>query len=370
MPSDALSGESVHLGQILFIGIEGGALTPATRGILERVRPGGVVLFRRNVPSLPDLSNLCVSLKEAIDPPPLIAIDEEGGRVTRLSPHVDGLPAASRTAAAGPGPLREYWARYGALLFTLGIEVDFAPVLDLCPPDAPNGIADRSFGISPGQVIECGRAVVEGLSRAGILPVLKHFPGLGPTMLDSHHHLPTLRKDRAAFEREDLAPYLALGGDAPAVMVGHGHYPFYSGEDPLAATLSPAVSTGLLRETVGFQGTAISDDLEMKAVSARIPWEELIPRVVVAGNDMLLICHSPERILSAFEALRRRAGEDEAFARRCREAIRRIEALRGAGARLRGTVAGASAGPASPARIEAARAALIGAAASFPGNTA
>ncbi|HXI01669.1 MAG TPA: glycoside hydrolase family 3 N-terminal domain-containing protein, partial [Candidatus Saccharimonadales bacterium] len=306
--------ESPHgLGQILFIGIEGGSLTEATRGLLEEVRPGGVILFRRNVPSLPDLAALCSAIRDAVDPAPFIAVDEEGGRVTRLEPHVTGLPSAVEAASAGTDKLETYWRAYGTLLATLGFDIDFAPVVDLCPADAANGIADRSFGISPDAVIAGARAVMSGLTSAGVLPTLKHFPGLGPTLLDSHHHLPSLTKPKESFEREDLAPFEALAREAPLVMIGHGHYPFYSGPDPIAATLSEAISGTLLRERIGFGGVAVSDDLEMKAVSARIPWDDLAPRAVAAGNDMLLICHRPERIVAARDALARRAASDESF---------------------------------------------------------
>ncbi len=352
------------LGQILFIGIEGGTLGPSTRALLEEIRPGGVVLFRRNVVSLTELASLCHAIKAAVDPAPLIAVDEEGGRVTRLTPHLTGLPPASRAGAAGAPRLREYWARYGDLLARLGFDVDFAPVVDLCPPDAPNGIADRSFGTSPAAVIECARAVMEGLESAGVLPVLKHFPGLGPTLLDSHHHLPSLDKEKDVFEKEDLLPYVELGGKAAAVMIGHGHYPFYSGADPVAATLSPAVSTDLLRGVVRFQGVAISDDLEMKAVSARVAWDDLVPRTVAAGSDMLLICHKQERIRSALAALQRRADSDPAFADRCGEALRRIRALRD---RVPSARAGS---PALPSAIDEARAALLRSAAEVAGDAA
>jgi len=345
-------------GQILFVGISGTLLGPETRSLLARVRPGGIILFKRNVSSLADLASLCASLKEGLDPPPLLAIDEEGGRVTRLAPHVTGLPAASLTTAIGDDRLREYWRRYGDLLASLGFDIDFAPVVDLCPPDAPNGIADRSYGTDPEKVVACASAAIEGLLAAGVLPTLKHFPGLGDTLLDSHHHLPSVRKKRDAFEKEDLVPFLRLGNKAPAVMIGHGHYPFYAGPDPIAATLSKEITTGLLRERAGFEGAAISDDLEMKAVAVRVAWEELAPRAVEAGNDMVLICHSAERIAAAHEALRRRAGRDAPFARRCEEAAGRVAALR---TRLE-TVRGARREPgghAAPEAIERARAALM-----------
>lgn len=346
------------LGQLLIIGIEGTALTPATRGLLQEIRPGGVVLFRRNVPSLPELASLCTALKETMDPPPLLAIDEEGGRVTRLAPHVTGLPAASSIAGAGGDALRDYWSRYGELLRVLGLDIDFAPVLDLCPPDAANGIADRSFGTDPELVTACAASVLQGLRSSGVLPTLKHFPGLGPTLLDSHHRLPSVTKGREAFQAEDLAPWRRLAPGEAVVMIAHGHYPFYSGADPVAATLSPEVGTTLLRETLGFGGVAVSDDLEMKAVADRVPWDELAPRVVEAGSDMLLVCHRADRIRACLDALKRRADRDGRFADRCAQALDRIVELRRACAVVASGGSGPGEGTALPAQIEETRAAL------------
>jgi len=359
-PSDSTASD---VGQLLFIGIEGEALTPATRRLLADVRPGGVILFRRNAPSLPELAALCDGVRQAMEPAPLLAIDEEGGRVTRLSPHVTGLPAAATIAGVGPRRLAAYWESYGRLLRILGMDIDFAPVLDLCLPDAANGIAERSFGTDPALVTACAGAVGEGLRKAGIMPTLKHFPGLGPTLLDSHHRLPTVTGSREQFEAADLAPWRKLAPAAEAIMIAHGHYPFYSGADRLAATLSKEVSTTLLRESLGFRGTAISDDLEMKAVADRVPWEELAPRVVEAGSDMLLVCHKPERIRGAFDALRRRADADPSFASRCEVALRRIRSLRESCAAIARPFPPSDApGGSSPGRIEEARAALVQAA--------
>src|SRR5262249_41047485 len=139
------------------------------------------------VESLPLLKALVDDLRGAIEPSPLVAIDEEGGRVTRLAPHVEGLPSASSMAALGPKPIAAYWERYGRLLSRLGADVAFPPVVDLCPPDAPTGIADRSYGTAPAAVVACAGAAIDGLEAAGILPTIKHFPGLGDTLLDSHH---------------------------------------------------------------------------------------------------------------------------------------------------------------------------------------
>jgi beta-N-acetylhexosaminidase len=321
--------------QLLFIGIHGTAMSAPTKELLEEVRPGGVILFKRNVEGLSEVAALCDDIRSCTDAPTLLAIDEEGGRVSRLAPHISELPDAYSTSSLPPAELREYWKRYGTLLAGMGFDMNFAPVVDLCPPDAPNGIADRAYGTDADTVIACARQVLEGLADSGLVSTLKHFPGLGHTLLDSHHHLPTIQKSQAELESEDLRPYMELGDRVPAIMIGHGHYPFYSGAAPVAATLSREISTDLLRTKMGYRGVAISDDLEMKAVAARVPWEELACRAVESGNDMLLICHDAERIRSASSALRERAGKDESFAIRCAEALGRVSKLRHAVAQAR-----------------------------------
>lgn len=335
------------------------------REILTKLRPGGIILFKRNVAGLAELQQLCRDIHAAIDPPPLIAIDEEGGRVTRLSPPLSGLPPAHVTSRLDLPRLEDYWKRYGSLLSTIGFDIDFAPVVDLCPQDAPNGIADRSYGTDPAHVISCASAAARGLRSAGVLPTIKHFPGLGSTLLDSHHHLPSIQKAKDAFEREDLVPFKALLPEAPAVMIGHGHYPFYAGPDPLAATLSKEICSDLLRSALGFTGTAISDDLEMKAVAARVPWEELAPRTIEAGSDMVLICHRADRAVTALEALVKRARADDRFAARCEEAAGRVGVLRSAAGAARAGSPGSTPGAGTADAIESARAALMESASSI-----
>ncbi|HZI93787.1 MAG TPA: glycoside hydrolase family 3 N-terminal domain-containing protein, partial [Patescibacteria group bacterium] len=223
---------------------------------------------------------------------------------------------------------RRLAASLGRILLSLGFDLDFAPVVDLCRPDAPNGIGDRSFGMDPETVCAMASAYLDGLDEAGVVGCLKHFPGLGPTLFDSHHHLPTVQKEEAPFLREDLLPYRRLHTRSPVIMVGHGHYPFMAGPDPIAATLTPQIVTDLLRSELGYSGVALADDLEMKAVSARIAFTDLAPRAVIAGCDMLLVCRKREAILASLEALRSWAGAGRLPAARVAEAMSRIEALR------------------------------------------
>jgi beta-N-acetylhexosaminidase len=251
-----------ELGQLLFVGFDGVVLTGELRAFLSRVRPGGIILFSRNLVDPAQTLRLVSDLRSLFTPRPLLAVDEEGGRVSRLRGMAPTLPPAADLAARRSPALMSDLARdLGSIVASLGFDIDFTPVVDLCGPEATNGIGDRSFGVDPELVSALAAACLEGLDRAGVTGCLKHFPGLGPTASDSHLDLPTARKDEPDFRAADLVPYQRVHGRSRIIMVGHGHYPFWAGTRPVAATLVPRIVTGLLREEIGFSGLALADDL-------------------------------------------------------------------------------------------------------------
>ncbi|HKY32270.1 MAG TPA: glycoside hydrolase family 3 N-terminal domain-containing protein [Candidatus Polarisedimenticolia bacterium] len=320
---------SSRLGELLFVGFDGIEVDGGLRDFLRSVRPGGIILFQRNIVSAEQVAALNAELRGLYQPRPILAVDEEGGRVSRLRSIAPTLPPAARLAAAGDRSLVADLAwRLGGILSSLGFDMDFAPVTDLCLPGAGNGIGDRSFGLDPGLATDMVAAYLEGLSRSQVAGCLKHFPGLGPTSTDSHLHLPTVTKDEEAFRREDLAPYKALKDRAPVVMVGHGHYPFWAGPDPVAATLTRRIATDLLRGEVGYRGLALADDLEMKAVAGRMPYAELAPRVIAAGCDMALVCRDREAVAACLSGLESAAASGALQHERIQEALGRVADLR------------------------------------------
>jgi len=331
------AGTTRRLGDLLFVGFDGTEMTVDLDAFLREIRPGGIILFKRNIVSPEQALALVSSLRSLYEPRPIIAVDEEGGQVSRLRPVAPTLPPAARLAALGdPGVVRSLAASLGRVLASIGFDLDFTPVVDLCREDAPNGIGDRSYGTDPELVVTMARACLDGLADAGIAGCLKHFPGLGPTLFDSHHHLPPVQKERDAFLAEDLLPYRRLHAAAPVVMVGHGHYPFMAGANPVAATLTPAVATDLLRAGIGFEGLALADDLEMKAVSARIPYGQLAPRVLAAGCDMALVCRDRTAVRTSLHGIREWAADGRLPASRLDEARRRVQTLRDAVTQERG----------------------------------
>ncbi len=296
------------VGQHLWIGVAGMELNEANRRLLHSIQPGGVVLFGRNVESAKQLRSFTRALKREIPSAPLIAIDHEGGRVNRLRPILGELPTVAELKKSGrASAARAFGRKTGQALRRLGIEVNFAPVLDLelFAADADNGLRDRCWGKTAAEVTRWAGAFIDGLQAAGIPACPKHFPGIGAALTDSHDRLPTIHRSRAELAREDVRVFAELLPRVGAVMVGHGHYPDVQGEKPQPASLSPVIVGQLLRRRLGFAGLVVTDDLEMGAVTTGRSIGEATVEALAAGADLALICHSPEKILSAHESLTR-----------------------------------------------------------------
>jgi beta-N-acetylhexosaminidase len=294
-------------GQLLFIGVEGTAMNPDLRRRLEAVRPGGIILFARNLQDAPQVAAFCRELQSALPVPPFLAIDQEGGRVSRLKGILPSIPTnLSLARAAGPDALvRQHGSQTGRALALLGFNLNFAPVLDLSEAESPNGIGDRAYGTDPEVVGRLARVFLDAQAAAGVPGCGKHFPGLGAGRVDSHLDLPCIDRSAEEIWREDLLPYRLLHDALPMVMVGHAHYPALQGSEPRPATLSPEVVTDLLRAKVGYRGVTLTDDLEMGAVDQRRPAGEVVLEALEAGNDLVMFCKSWERIEEARGAIAR-----------------------------------------------------------------
>jgi beta-N-acetylhexosaminidase len=335
-------------GQLLVVGYQGSELPSELARALSAGERAGVILFRRNLKpgleGLCELQRLCAEIGRAApaELPPLITIDEEGGRVARLSRPALVLPPMRRIAELGDRALLErVGAVVGAELACLGLTMNFAPVVDVdTNPENPI-IGDRSFSREPREVVECAAAYMRGLSSAGVQHCLKHFPGHGDTLLDSHLALPTVAHERARLDAVELLPFRELAPLADSMMTAHVVYPAL---DPgCAATLSPRVAGELLRGELGYDGVLFSDDLEMQAIAGHAAPEESAPLAILAGCDLLLVCSQADAAERVHRALSARIQRDAAFRVRCREAARRSLELRWRG-RPR---------PGSPAQLEA-----------------
>ncbi len=325
---------AVLAGQLLVGGFFGASLPPSYRDALERGERGGAILFRRNLQgSLADAAALNRELAGAATSfdasfPPLLAVDQEGGRVTRLGAPLLKLPPMRALGRTGDALLvRRAGKTLGRELAALGFTMNFAPVLDVdsCP-DNPI-IGDRSFASSPEEVARIGHAFAAGLQEGGVHACGKHFPGHGDTTVDSHFDLPRVDQPRTRLDAIELVPYLGLrAAVCAAVMTAHVVYPALEPDAP--ATLSRRIAHDLLRGELGYDGVLVSDDLEMKAVADRMPIEESAVRAVRAGCDVLLVCSSEELQERAHAALVRAAEADPAFHARLTEAAERGLELR------------------------------------------
>lgn len=306
------------------VGIAGLELTGEEIRLLERHRPFGVILFRRNVRDRDQLRSLVASLRAVLAPGELVVlVDQEGGRVARLRPPVWSAlpPVADLGALAEADPERaEAAARCHAGLIAhdlreVGVDVVCAPVLDVAPRDQPGAIGDRAISGDAAVVTRLGAAMFEAFLDGGVLPVIKHLPGQGRARADSHAELPVVTDPLAALEEVDFRPFRALAS-APFGMTGHV---LYEAIDPqLPATLSPLVIGRVIRGAIGFQGALFSDDLGMGALSGSIG--ERVRRCLAAGCDVALQCSGVvDELGEALDAATALAG---AAAERCARALR------------------------------------------------
>jgi beta-N-acetylhexosaminidase len=317
------------IGQIFLVGCQGESLTASEQLIFAEYRFGGFVLFKRNCAEPGQIVSLCRSLWKSDDnTPPFIAIDQEGGRVHRLPEPFTHFPAAARLGEQGNTDLARRIGRATAAELKLaGINLNFAPVLDVQSNPANPVIGDRAFGSDPKQVIETGSAWMQGLRDGGVIPCGKHFPGHGDTGKDSHFDLPTVSKPLEELQTTELPPFAhSCKNQIESLMTAHVLYPALDAKFP--ATLSEAIVSGLLRHQLGYDGVVFSDDMEMKAIADRYSAGEAATLAVRAGIDVVLFCHEVEKAIEAFEFLYNEAENDPAVRARVEESHRRVGELK------------------------------------------
>ncbi|MEK6372464.1 MAG: beta-N-acetylhexosaminidase [Acidobacteriota bacterium] len=321
---------------LLGIGITGKTLTDLERRILRDTTPYAVVLFGRNIADPKQFRELVREVKSLAKVPPLFMIDEEGGRVDRLRHLIPGLPSAE-TFGEGerPAELSQWFGRViGMALRYFDIDVDLAPVVDVRATESPKGLERRTFGGDPESVVELAGAFMRGVHGAGVATCLKHFPGIGTGSADPHYGATVIDVSLDELARRDLVPFARLGNEAGAIMIGHGTYPRIDEAD-LPATLSRRITTELLREVAGFDGLAVTDDMEMHSVSDLGSYESITDRALMAGNDVVLFCSHIERVPALQRHVRETAARDAAYGARFAEACARAEKYRAHVERLR-----------------------------------
>lgn len=317
------------IGQMFIIGVQGEALSRDERLIIEQCGFGGFILFSHNCGEPKQILPLCRALWETgTELPPFIAIDQEGGRVHRLPEPFTHFPPAAALGRTGSAELayKVGWAT-ARELSTVGINLNFAPALDVHSNPSNPVIGDRSLSPEPQEVIRLGWEIVRGLGEGGVIPCGKHFPGHGDTDKDSHLALPIVEKSVAELKSVELAPFVyACRQGIETLMTAHVLYRALDPEFP--ATLSEKIVTGLLRQDLGYDGVVFSDDMEMRAISATYGDDEAVERAVRAGVDVLLYGHELPRAVRAFEFLCAEAEKHPALRARVEESYRRITQLK------------------------------------------
>ena len=306
-----------QIGQFLFIGLPGTELDADTRALIEEVKPGGIIIFGRNVAGPEQLRSLLDGVRELLPTPPLVGIDQEGGLVDRLRRIFTPMPSARTIRQHGDLAAARTLGRVtGEVLRMLGFNMNFAPVMSIMTDDRDllsNGLYSRSFGRSPGEVLGYTTVYMRGLQGTGLLGCLKHFPGIGAGEVDSHEEMPVVQLSHDDLIAQDLAPYIELfqrrDDRVRCVMVSHGGFPNIDIREAVTggllepASLNYNIVTKLLREELGYKHLVVTDDLEMGAIARHCEIEDAAVRASLAGEDMLLICASPDKIRRGYHGL-------------------------------------------------------------------
>ncbi len=285
------------LGQLLLTGVPGTELDSEAAALFRRVQPGGFILFGRNIRSAPQLRKLIDDLRDLSTIEPIITIDQEGGRVSRLRLIGNEPPNAQQLRDRNdPALVRQHGQITGRLLRLFGFNLDLCPVLDISFDDeADNSLRGRCYGKDVEQVVRLAGAFNDALREEGIASCGKHFPGYSAAQLDAHHDLPKIDRTRGELEADEIAVFREFAGRLDSMMVCHGWYPTFDAEK-LPASLSPRVVTELLRDDLGFKGLIMTDDLDMGAIYNEYGLEETIRLAIAAGNDLAMICHRVDQI--------------------------------------------------------------------------
>ncbi len=325
------------IGQLFFIGIAGPDTDESTVELMQRIAPGGVCLFSRNIRDTVQTRELNDSIRKISAIQPFISLDQEGGTVDRLRRLV--APMAPAGSVRNVQEARKMAELIGEVISLLGFNMNFAPVVDVVDErrsGSSNGLFTRPFGRSKESVVELAGAFLEAMQAKGPIGCLKHFPGLGAATVDSHVELPIVDIGREEFFDVDLYPYRALfaTGNVHAVMAAHASFPGIDLQETdqngklLPSSLSFNFLTKLLREELGFKGLAITDDMEMGAVVENYGIGEACKLAFAAGVDMFAICAGRDAINEGFEAILSAAESGEITLERIDLSIERIRALK------------------------------------------
>ena len=313
------------VGQFFMIGFSGTSVSKDLAKLMTDYRPGGLILFSRNLEAPAEIVRLTNDLQKlAPHTPLLMSVDQEGGRVSRLPAGFTIFPPCAVLGQCDSSELAYAAASaIAAELRAVGINMNLAPVLDLSTNPKNPVIGDRAFSAIPMQACELGLATIAGLQDNKVIACGKHFPGHGDTATDSHKELPVVTVPIERLREVELRPFRhAIENDLATIMTAHVLYPALDEHFP--ATLSAAILTDLLRDDLHFKGLTLTDDLEMHAIIDHYGIEEAAIRALQAGADMLLICTNRDRQVAAMDALHNAVKDGAIPEARVEASLRRI----------------------------------------------
>lgn len=310
-------------GQRLMLGFDGIELNNDLKHIINDIKAGGIILFRRNIKTPEQVADLCSACQDYARscgvPPLFISVDQEGGVVARLkepftlfkgNPFIESREDAQNFATVTANELKQ-----------VGINMNLAPVLDIAPVGVDSIMKDRVFKGNAKKVSTLGMEVIRTLQENGIMAVAKHFPGIGRTIKDSHFHLPVLDIDLDTLERSDMVPFVTAKNEGVSgIMLSHILYPKLDPE--WQASLSPFIVNDLLRSHIGYDGLVMTDDLDMKAIEHDM--KTCIQQILLSGIDMTLICHKGPNIDVAFNEILHLLNENKTLYAMGKKSIERI----------------------------------------------
>lgn len=316
--------------RLLCVGFPGPTLDDGLREMLA-AGVGGVILFARNATSADGASEVVRQIKRESarlgNPRVFASIDHEGGRVVRLSSGMTVVPPMREVGAGGPEEARRVGALFARELRAVGIDLDFAPVVDVDSNPANPVIGARAFGSDADGVASCAEAFIGAMQGGGVAACAKHFPGHGDTDLDSHFHLPRVSHPIERLREVELAPFAAAVRSGVASIMT-AHVVFDALDAGVPATMSHRIIDGILRREMGYHGVIFSDDLEMAAIAERVGIGEAAVRSIAAGVDCILVCHRVDRQQEAIEAITKAVIDGVLPAARVEQAAVRIDLLR------------------------------------------
>lgn len=294
------------IGQMLIITYPGSTFTEELSSIVSTVKPGGFIMMSDNISSYENTSDFIYNLQTNSDIPMIISIDQEGGVVQRLSglsnPSPTKIPKMSKLGKTNNKELAyEVGGVMAKEMSAVGINLTFAPVVDILSNPNNQVIGSRSFGNNPQIVSKMATAVANGLEDNGVTATYKHFPGHGDTSTDSHSDLPIIKKTKDELWKNELIPFKnAIDNDARIIMVGHIALPKITG-DNTPASLSKTIITDLLKNEMGYKGLVVTDALNMGALTKKYSYEEMYIKAIDAGVDLLLMPNDPQEAVEAIK---------------------------------------------------------------------